>query len=76
MRPLARRSALLALLLLLPLLGGCAGLRSTFRGWSNADMVGREAPPLTDGEWILPSDLDAEDVELADWRLVAIFKPT
>jgi hypothetical protein len=65
----------LIVLLALPLLGGCSGLASTVRGWSNDDMIGREAPELEGEEWIVPSGMEADDVELADWRLIAIFRP-
>ena len=37
-------------LLLIPLLASCAGVRSTARGWSNEDMVGKPAPELATGE--------------------------
>ena len=79
------RPLLVASLLLLTSCGST--VRSFWRDWGNADLAGTQAPPLTDGVWLLPASGDhagADGVREApdDWmptdskyRLVVFLQP-
>ena len=65
-----------ALALGLALFAACASVRSTALSWSNDSMLGRTAPPLDDGDWVVaePWQLAAEPT--TDWRMLVVFQPS
>ena len=70
---LARKLALAAALSLS--LSACASVRSVSRDVRNTDQVGETAPPLEGGTWVVPDELDETDVEVAEWKLLVVFRP-
>lgn len=71
-----RLAAVAAVTLAVVAFAACASVRETALGWSNTPMVGRVAPSLDSGDWVVAEAWQSAAEPAVDWRMIVVFQPS